>query len=244
MAQTALLIATLKRSLKAKGKTYADVAQQLELSEPSIKRLFADEHLSLDRLDAICHMLGMEISDLVRQMEESRAQVTQLTHQQEREIVEDLELLLVTVCVFNYWSIEQITLRFTLSEEACVRKLLRLEKLGLVALLPGNRVRLLITKQFRWQENGPFEQFFRQHIGREYFQSSFQADGHCLLVLNGSLSPQSAAEFQRKLQRLAQEFSDRSREDAGLPIGEREGMTLVMAMRSWDYGLFQHLIKQ
>lgn len=243
MAQTATLISTLKRCLKAQGKTYSDVAAVLELSEPSVKRMFSEQSFSLARLDSVCQMLGMEISDLVRQMEDAKNQVVQLTHQQEREITEDLELMLVTVCVFNFWTIEQISARFTLTEGECIRKLIKLEKLGLIELMPGNRIRLRINSQFKWQDNGPFEQFFRQHIGKEYFNSGFQGEDQCLLVLNGTLSSQSAAELQRKLQRLAQEFSERNRDDAALPLGEREGMTMVMAMRHWDYGLFRHLIR-
>ena len=35
-----LLIDALKRALRARGVTYRDVARALELSEPSVKRLF------------------------------------------------------------------------------------------------------------------------------------------------------------------------------------------------------------
>ena len=47
MAQTSELIKTLKKALKAHGKTYADVSRQLGLSEASVKRLFSRENLSL-----------------------------------------------------------------------------------------------------------------------------------------------------------------------------------------------------
>ncbi len=243
MAQTADLISALKQCLKAKGKTYADVAESLSLSEASIKRIFAEENLSLERLDHICQMIGMEISDLVKQMEANRNQITQLTIQQEREITEDLELLLVTVCVFNFWTVENITQHFTLTKTQCVRKLLKLEKIGIIELLPGDRVRLLIDKHFMWHPNGPFEQFFRTHIGKEYFNSGFDGDTACLHVMNATLSKASAAEFQRKIKRLVREFSDMNRDDASLPIDQREGTTLVTAMRHWDYGLFRHLVK-
>ncbi len=243
MPQTSSLIATLKGCLKAKGITYADVARELGLSEASIKRIFAEETLSLERLDRVCQMLGMEISELVKEMEAARNQLTHLTHQQEREIADDLELMLVTVCVFNHWNVNDITRYFTLSRELCIRKLLKLEKIGLIELLTGDRVRLLINKHFEWQPGGPFEQFFRQHIGREYFSRGFDGDASCLHVLNMTLTKASAAEFQRKLQRLAREFSEINREDANRPVSEREGITLVMAMRHWDYGLFEHLIR-
>ena len=79
MAQTREIITTLKKALKAAGKTYADVAVELGLSEASVKRLFAQQSFSLERLDRLCHMLDMEISDLVQLMNEQQQRLQQLT---------------------------------------------------------------------------------------------------------------------------------------------------------------------
>ena len=65
MAQTSTLLIALKKSLKAHGYTYADVAKHIGLTQASIKRLFSEENISLQRLDQICQMMDLEISDLV-----------------------------------------------------------------------------------------------------------------------------------------------------------------------------------
>ena len=62
--------------------------------------------------------------------------------------------------------------------------------------------------------------------------------------MNGMLSAQSNAEFQRKLKRLAREFDVLNSDDAALDLELRQGTTLVLAMRGWKYGLFQPFIKQ
>lgn len=241
--QTALLLQTLKQCLKAQGKTYADVAQILGLSEASVKRMFSEQQFSLQRLDSICQMLGMEISDLVKKMDASQANIEQLTHSQETEIIQDMELILVTVCVFNHWTIDDITQYFMLSQEECLAKLLKLDKIGIIQLLPHNRIKLIVSPNFSWIDDGPFERFFREHVGQEYFNSSFKGEHRCLRVLNGTVSHASAAEFQRKLLRLASEFREIVRENSTLPVESRNGVTLVLAMRNWDYGLFQHLVR-
>ena len=61
MAQTKPLIDVLKRELRKQGKTYRDIAGVLGLSEASVKRLFSERTFSLDRLDCICEMLGVDI---------------------------------------------------------------------------------------------------------------------------------------------------------------------------------------
>jgi hypothetical protein len=55
------------------------------------------------------------------------------------------------------------TYRFTKAE--CLRKLLKLDRLGLVSLLPGDRMRLNVARDVDWLPGGPIQRFFRkQHI--------------------------------------------------------------------------------
>lgn len=243
MAQTKALIQALKRSLKAHGKTYADVADALELTEASVKRLFSECSFSLDRLDQACQLIGMEISDLVKVMDEQSGKISQLTVDQEKEISNDLVLLLITVCVLNRWSMEDIVAFYNIDEITCIKKLARLDKLRIIELLPKNRIKLLVTPNFNWIENGPIKQFFQQRIASEYFNARFDGNEENLIVLNGMLSTASSKEFQRKMQRLAREFNELHHEDAGLPLPSRNGKTVIIAMRSWDFGLFRPMIK-
>ena len=41
--------------------------------------------------------------------------------------------------------------------------------------------------------------------------------------------------------RLAEEFADLQRDDERLPLSERHGTTMVLAIRQWEYGLFERL---
>lgn len=244
MPQTAALIETLKTCLKTERKTYRDVAALLGLSEASVKRLFAAHDFTLERLEAICQMLGMELSDLVQKMNASRQRVERLTPQQEREVTEDIYLLIVTVCVFSHWTVEQITQYYVISEAECVRRLLRLDQMKLIELLPGNRVKLLLSPNFNWLPGGPIQQFFRQTVGREFFDTAFDEEGDCLLVLNGMLSGPSAAELGRRLEKLAREFNEITRQDSAVPFEKRNGKTLVMALRGWEYTTFLPLMRK
>jgi transcriptional regulator with XRE-family HTH domain len=104
MAQSKLLIDTLKKELKAQKKTYRDVAKVLGLSEASVKRLFAERTFVLERLDQICEFLGLEITDLARKAEEATQLTANLSLQQEQELVSDIKLLLVAFILINRWN--------------------------------------------------------------------------------------------------------------------------------------------
>lgn len=245
MAQKTQLILVLKQALKSHGLTYVDVAETLNLSEASVKRLFAQSDLSLTRLDLICQRMGIEISDLVAEMVQQHAnkQVSQLSHEQEQELASDATLLLVTVCVLNGWTIEELTAHYHLAETECVHYLAMLDTMGLITLLPQNRIRLRIATNFSWRPNGPIQHFFQDKLAADFFNTQFEQQHEQLVVLNGMLSDGAMAIFQRKLRQLVQDFDELNNEDRSLPLSERKGTTVVLAARNWQFGLFDHLRK-
>ncbi len=242
--QSRALLTTLKRSLRARGRTYADVARTLGLSEASVKRLFSRGDLSLGRLEAICGMLGLTLTDLLTELQSGQQALHRLTPAQEADIAGDLVLLLVTVCVLNRWRLQDILAHFRLDEPACIHRLARLDRMGLIELLPGNRIVLRTSANFAWLENGPIQQFFQRNIQQEFFGSRFDQPGEKLLVLNGMLSPASHTVFQRRLETLAHEFEQLNSADGSLPLDARQGVTVVLAMRHWRYGIFAHLLRE
>ena len=89
-------------------KDYRDVAGVLGLSEASVKRLFSEKSFSLARLDSICRLLDLEISDLVRKMKQAIQLTTHLTLQQEQELVTDTRLLLMAHFLISRWTFPEI----------------------------------------------------------------------------------------------------------------------------------------
>ena len=185
----------------------------------------------------------MDFSDLVQKMKSSQQTIEQLSYQQEEEITDDLLLMLITLCALNHWNIKNITTAYHITEETCIQKLLILDRMNIIQLLPHNKIKLLISPNFSWRENGPIQRFFQDKIGQEYFHSSFAEDDECLFVLNGMLSHESSMEFQRKVKRLVEEFHALNHQDSSLDFSERNGTTFIVAMRQWNYELFSDLRK-
>ncbi len=243
MAQTGVLLDALKKLLKAHGKTYSDVATTLGLSTASVKRLFAERSLSLERLDRICAMLNMEISDLLQKLAEGDWHLKQLTEEQEREIAGDMLLLLVAVSVLNRLTVEDILARFHINRHQCIRKLAWLDRQRLIDLLPKDRIKLRVASNFAWRPDGPIQRFFREKLSADYFSARFSGVQERLLVLSGLLCDTSVKQFQRKLDHLAQEFEELNREDGTLPVEQRPGYTVVLAIRPWTLGVFAEYIR-
>ena len=243
MAQTYHLIQTLKKALKAHGLTYSDIAKKIDMSEASIKRMFSEKNFTLKRLEQLCQCMDLELSDLLKLMNEDEQHLSQLSEDQEKEIAGDLTLLLVTVCALNRWTLNDIITHYKISEIEGIRYLAKLDKLKIIDLLPKNKIKLLVASNFAWRTNGPIQNFFQSKVEQDFFNTKFNKSNERLLVVNGMLAHNSNAVFQKKMEKLIMEFNDLNDSDAGLPLDQRNGTTVVMAIRQWKYGLFEPMRK-
>ena len=233
MAQTAALIDALKRVLRAKGVTYAKLAKGLKLSEASVKRIFADRSFTLERLDRICELVGIEISDLAKMVTHDTGTPERLSSEQEKELVSDPKLLLVAVHALNHWSLEEIIETYALSKAECIRLLARLDRLQIIDLLPNDKIRVRVARNFAWLPDGPIQQYFHAQVQNDFFRSRFSDTGELMLFTSGMLSRNANAAIQARMKRLSAEFSELHQQDLDLPFSERLGTSLLVALRPW-----------
>ena len=241
MSQTTLLLETLKQEIRRRGKTYADAALALGLSEASVKRLFSEKSFSLERLDILCQWLGMDIAELVQQMEYKQQQVSQMSEEQEQELVSDLKLLITAHSLFNRWTFREIIETYQISEIEGIRLLARLDRMGLIQMLPNNRVKLLISRQFHWRKQGPIQAFFERHVQNDFFRCHFDAPGEMRIFMTGMLSHHANDEIIKRMEKLAMEFNSLHREDEQMALEQRFGTSLVLAMRPWEPKVFEEV---
>ena len=241
MARASALIDTLKKALKASDLTYADVARHLGLSHASVKRMFSHGHFTLQRLEAVCDLMQLDFTDLVHLVDEDRTRISSLTADQERELVSDLKFLLVALCVQNEWTFEEITRYYNISEQECVRYLARLDRLGLIELLPHNRIRRMVAQDFRWLARGPFERFFEQRAQRDFLKSHFTRPGETRLFLTGMLSMTSLETLRARMETIAHEYVLAQNQDAALPVGARFSTGFLLCIRPWELRDFSPL---
>ncbi len=241
MSTTADLILALKKELKSAQMTYADLATALGMAESSVKRMLAKGDMPLSRIDAICRALKLDFADLARRVADAQPLLAQLTQDQEKAVVADKKLLLVAICVLSQWTLEQITTSYRLTEAQCVGYLVKLDRIGIIELRPLNRYRLKLAKTFRWRPHGAVMDYFRENALLDYFSGGFNGNSEGLLLVHGSISRSVAPSFMERMQRVAQDFSQQHLADQKLNDKDREGYTLLLAMRSWEFEAFATL---
>ena len=241
MSTTHDLVSIIKKELKAAQMTYADLAMALGMAESSVKRMLAKGDMSLSRVDEICRALKIDFAELSRRVADAQPLLKEMTAEQERAVVGDKKLLLVAICVLSQWTMEQITATYRLTEAECVKYLAQLDRIGIIELRPLNRYRLKLAKTFRWRPHGPVMNYFREHALLDYFAGGFDGPGEGVMLVHGSISRALAPVFLERLQRVAQDFAQQHQTDQKLAAQAREGYTLVLAMRSWEFEAFSML---
>jgi hypothetical protein len=241
MAESSTLVESLKRALRARRISYAQVATVLELSEASVKRLFSRGGFTLERFEQICCLAGTSMMELAREADRGKDIVSQLTLEQERAIMRDRKLLLMAVCVLNNLSLDAIVATYAITKAEGIRLLLELERIRFLELLPENRIRLRVTHTFTWLPNGPIQQYFKAKAQNEYFRAHFDGAGETMLLVNGMLNAAGNSLMLSKLRRLANEFAEMHESQKHLPIGERRSCTLLLAQRPWELEDFREL---
>ena len=241
MVQSKRLVNALKETLKARDITYAEVAEHLGLSLSSVKRQFSTQRFSLHRLEQVCDLAGIDLLELARLAEERRLRVAALTEDQERQLVSDPALLLTTVCVLNRWTFERIVERYGFSTLQLTNLLVRLDRIGLIELLPAKRIRLRVARNFAWLPGGPIHRYFVDRVQGEFLSGEFDPDRDLHRFSWGMLSDPSAAQLRGKIAEVMDAFDDLTRRDEVRADAAAAGTCFLVALRRWEPTAFQSL---
>lgn len=237
------LVDGLKRLIKARGMTYADVASRIDISEASVKRWFSHADMTLEKLESICVAIGCDLQELLEFSRSEKPPVSELSEEQEEALVADPRLFLALYLAINRFSEDEVLSRYKFSKPDWTLLLAKLDRLGIIELQPMNKVRLRTARNFRWRVGGPIEQLFARQLLPEFFARPFVGEDEKLLLLAGSVSEPTAALMKQRLEDLAREFDLLLARDNSLAASERMGLSLVLAMRPWQLKAFDKIRK-
>lgn len=236
------IVDTLRAHLKARDLTYKDLAEGIELSEVSVKRLFNGADIGLDRLEQICQFLQIELADLFKASPKKRKLISHLTQAQEAEFANNNKLLMVAVCALNFWSVQDMWTHLRLTRGQIQSLMQRLDEIGFLDLQSAQQYKLLVSHNFAWINSGPIMQMV-QGMSQEYFADPFEGDTQVLRILNVRVSAAAQVQLRNRLEQIAQEYVDQSRADSHLPLRERPPVSVCIAARAWIPQFMRELIR-
>jgi transcriptional regulator with XRE-family HTH domain len=243
-SEIAQLIATIKRQLRAQGLTYRKVARELNLSEASVKRLFATERFTVDRLAKVSQLLGFSLQELLQLAAASTPALSVLTFAQEARLVADEKLLLVAVCALNHWSAPEIVEEYQITARECLKRLIVLDRMGLIELLPGDRIRRRVRRDFDWLPTGPIRRYFESQGAADFLSGPFDQAEESMEFVHGMLSEDACAQLKVELRRARGVMAALHEESVRIPLSEKRGIGLLLAFRRWEPLGFRRLRRE
>lgn len=235
------ICATLKSLLKQENMTYKSLAYKLSMSEANVKRMFSLNQFTLARLEEICTVLQITLSDLFTLLEKQKKRLSQLTIEQELELTKNVKLVLVAACVKDGWSFNDIISHYQIDEHECIQLLAKLDRLKMIQLLPNNQYKVLISQNFQWIPQGPLERFMTKEGIPAFFDTKFTEANSFRFYLRGTYSQASIDIIKRKLNQLKKDVAELNQEDTKLPLKSRQHIGLMLAMRPWELPHFERL---
>ena len=193
----------LKRSVRARDLTYAQLARKLALSEPSVKRMFSRGTFTLARIEQILRVLDLDLYDVARMSRGQAAGPAELTLEQENALARDERLLSVFWLVLNDWKFEEILESFAIAKAELTLAFARLGRVQLIDWGAGERARLKVGRDFRWRAGGPVKRAYGNRVMQEFLRGRFDGALELLRFEARDVSEESAAVVRRRLERLA-----------------------------------------
>jgi transcriptional regulator with XRE-family HTH domain len=241
MPAASRFVEALKRSVRARGLTYAELARRLRISEASVKRMFSRGSFTLARVEEVLAAVELDLYEVARMSRGGAAGPAQLTHEQELGLAGDERLLAVFWLLLNGWSFEEILEGFAVTRTELTIAFARLEKLKLIEWGPRERARLLVPRDFLWRAGGPAKKAYARRAMAEFLQARFDAPLELIRFEPRELSAESAATLKRKLDQLLAEFGEMAEADSALPASRRVPIAMLAACRPWQFSALNAL---
>lgn len=228
---TDLLLGALKQRLKSAGLSYQDAARALDLSVSSIKRLFNERSFTLPRIEALCALAGTDIFQLSAEAQALCPKSDRLSKEQEAQLISSPLLLLVSICVINRWRFSEILEQYNIEKAQLTRAFTTLDALGIIEYLPGDRYRLVVSRQIKWQPDGPIQKYFMANLMEDFLSEQFKEQQDHLYCNWAMLRQESAKEFNTKIKRLIAEYLELSKEDTKYSACDKLSSSLLICFR-------------
>jgi hypothetical protein len=235
MPAASRFVEALKKSVRARGLTYAELGRRLDLSEASVKRMFSRGSFTLARIEEVLAAVDLDLYEVARMTRGRGNGAAQLSYEQELNLARDERLLAVFWLLLNGWTFDEILEEFAIARTELTVAFARLEKLKLIEWRPRERVRLLVPRDFVWRPGGPAKKAYARRAMAEFLSGRFDGPLEVLRFESRELSAESAATLKRKLDELVAQFNECAEADSSLPAGRRVGVALLAGCRPWQF---------
>lgn len=236
-SQSRILKDILKQQIRIRGMRYQDIADHLGVSVMTIKRYLNSERVPIEALEDIASCVGLSLIELAEFAKASDGRQTlDLELQQESALAASYELALVRLLLYNGLTVEEIMAEYGVNEPTLVSLLTRLDRLKLIELLPGNRVRIRGSRHIEWRPGGPMRRQIERDIRENFVKMDFANTESFYGYETARLSRSSVLQIEEHMRQLVRTMRILQKVDQGVPNEQKQWYSLLVAQRETNWG--------
>lgn len=231
------LLQALKKTIRARGFTYADLAKRMSVSEVTVKRLFSSDNVSMKHLLSACDVLNVSLLEIAAIARDFSHSEYILNDTQDRFFAASPRHYAIFIDLYRRKPASEVKKYWHLSERDFFKILRDLEKLGLLDVHPKNDYRFKMTGPVRVPKQGKLIKLFHAHNIEflEYVQANAERSEHFLQTSEVLLSKEHAAALLNELQEIAKKVRSQSFVDeTTLPASQKESVRWLFAFAPYE----------
>lgn len=231
------LLDALKQVLRMRGLTYTDIARELGVSLPTVKRQLSRGDLSLDRLLAICALAEVDLHELARASRHGADRSPYLDMAQEQALAASEPMMLVFHLLLAGRDLDDIRHDYQFHPARLHATLEQLQAIKLLTVPRRGPPRLRVPAGLIWRRNGPVMRRYGAAAMQEFLRAEFGATDEWLAMETRELTQASRLQLRRRLDQVQQEFLKLAELDVGAPTAEKRNTGLILALRPWTFSI-------
>ena len=191
----------LKQLLKLKKITYEEVAEQLECSVPTVKRVLGPEELTLNRLLQFCDILDVDLGELEAMTKDAPAVHERFSEAQEIFLSKHQAHFAYLLKLYSGESPKQIAEKYGLTARSTDKYLIALEKHELIRVTGRQKVKPAYAT-LPGLQNGPLAKVYTENFirsGTNFFLERILEAVHSPKPLNEAARGSKFGMFQMKI---------------------------------------------
>ncbi|EPX76464.1 hypothetical protein Salmuc_00350 [Salipiger mucosus DSM 16094] len=224
--------------------SYADLAARMELSEPTVKRIFAAADCKLSRLTEICAALEIPLDDVLEAARHPRDDLRELTVGAERALADRPILFHLLLLLRDGLDQVAAASRLGLDEAGLFRAGFELDRLGVAELRSDGAIDVNSARAIRFRRDGPLNPLLRT-INQRFLSDILaraEAPDTAFVVASRRMRRDTARRIRQELEDLRQRIGTLAKRDQ-LTAQDEELETYKLTC-AWGQVDFSELLSQ
>lgn len=237
------LLTTVKKVMTSRKLKYRDLAREMAVSLPTVKRLMNNNEIRLNQLLQICRWLDLTLPELLEQAE-TGAHIFKFSPEHELFFSKFPSHLAYLFELYNgHLTPNEIQKKHGISTRSTRRYLKCLRKMDLIDILPGDQIKFLIEGSIAWSDQGKLGQVFSKNMIESFSRRATEetaGPNTVVTFLNGwSWTKNNHEEFQFELKELLRKFHQSSLYNRKIlkPSDYKQFSSMIL-VDEWEHDLF------